>query len=106
MVRKIRTALCGSVAGRRLAVLGLAFKANTDDMRKCPLPDAHRELLAERADVHAFDPAAAGQAAELLPDLVLAASIEEALVDADAAIVLTERSAFRSIPWQALRSTM
>jgi len=106
MVRKIRTALGGNVAGRRLGVLGLAFKANTDDMRNAPALTIVAQLLAEGAEVRAFDPAAAKQAAELLPDIALMDSIAETVSGADAVVILTEWSDFRSIAWHELGATM
>jgi len=106
MVRKIRAALGGDLAGCRIAVLGLAFKANTDDMRNAPALTIVAQLLAEGAEVQAFDPAAAKQAAQLLPDVRLMDSIPDALRGADAAVILTEWSAFRSIPWPELAPTM
>jgi len=106
MVRKIRTALGGSVSGRRIGVLGLAFKANTDDMRNAPALTIVAQLLTEGASVKAFDPAAGEQAKELLPDLQLTASIEETVAGVDCVVILTEWSEFKSIAWQKLAPTM
>lgn len=106
MVRKIRGALGGALHGRRIGVLGLAFKANTDDMRDAPALTIIPQLSAEGADVTAFDPAAARQARALLPDLRLAASVEEAAKGADAVVILTEWPAFRAIAWKKLGPTM
>ncbi len=77
MVRKIRNEL-GGVAGRRIGVLGLAFKANTDDMRNAPALTIVGQLIAEGAEVQAYDPVAAEQAKELLPELTLVDTIEDA----------------------------
>ncbi len=90
MVAKIRTALGGNLAGMRIGVLGLAFKADTDDMRDAPALTILPQLIAEGAEVRAFDPAASAQARALLPDLELADSVEAAVRHADAALVLTE----------------
>ena len=106
MVRKIRAALGGSLAGRRIGVLGLAFKANTDDMRDAPALTIVPQLIAEGAEVRAYDPAAFRHATELLPDLQLVDSVEAAADRADAVVVLTEWSQFRSIPWKRLAPTM
>jgi UDPglucose 6-dehydrogenase len=105
MVRKIRTEL-GGVSGRRIGVLGLAFKANTDDMRNAPALTIVAQLIAEGAEVRAYDPAAARQAKELLPELILAATIEDAARGADAVVILTEWSEFRSVDWRRLVPTM
>jgi UDPglucose 6-dehydrogenase len=102
MVRKIRSAIGGNLEGRRIGVLGLAFKANTDDMRESPALTILPQLMAEGADVRAFDPAAAEQCKQLLPRLLLADSIEEAVAGADAALILTEWNAFRAISWRKL----
>ena len=99
MVQKIRSALGGSVEGRRIAILGLTFKANTDDMRDAPSLTIVPQLVAEGAQVRGYDPAAGEQVRALLPGLAIAATIEEALAEADAAVVLTEWSVFRTISW-------
>jgi UDPglucose 6-dehydrogenase len=106
MVRKIRNALGGSLAGRRVAVLGLAFKADTDDMRNAPALTIVPLLSAEGADVRGYDPAAGRQARELLPEVVVADNVEAALAGADAAVILTEWKEFRAISWSALAPTM
>jgi UDPglucose 6-dehydrogenase len=106
MVRKIRSALGGSVAGRRIGILGLAFKANTDDMRDAPSLTIVPQLIAEGAEVKAFDPAAGHQARTLLPQVSLAASAADVIRGMDAVVLLTEWSAFRNIPWKKLAPTM
>jgi UDPglucose 6-dehydrogenase len=106
MVRKIRTALGGSVSGRRIGVLGLAFKANTDDMRNAPALTIVAQLLTEGATVKAFDPAAGEQAKSLLPDLLLTESIEETVAGVDCVVILTEWSEFKSIAWHKLAPKM
>ncbi len=98
MVRKIRNALGGSLQDRRIGILGLAFKADTDDMRDAPALTIVPQLVAEGAEVTAYDPAAAAQARELLPELRLAGTVAEAARGADAVLVLTEWGAFRSVP--------
>ena len=106
MVRKIRSAMGGSVAGRRIGILGLAFKANTDDMRDAPSLTIVPQLIAEGAEVRAYDPAAGHQARTLLPQLALTETIPDLLRGTDAVVVLTEWSAFRAIPWKKLAPTM
>ena len=106
MVRKIRAALGGALQDRRIAVLGLAFKANTDDMRDAPSLTILPQLLAEGAHLKAYDPAAAHQAAELLPKVKLADTVEDAVDGADAVVVLTEWASFRALPWTRLAKTM
>ncbi len=106
MVRKIRSELGGAVSGRRIGVLGLAFKANTDDMRNAPALTIAGQLIAEGAEVCAYDPVAADQAKALLPKLQLAETIEDAANGADAIVILTEWSDFRAINWEELAPTM
>src|SRR5690606_39235783 len=67
MVRKIIGALGGQIQGLRIAILGLAFKANTDDMREAPALTIVPQLIAEGADLVGFDPVAARHAASVLP---------------------------------------
>jgi UDPglucose 6-dehydrogenase len=69
MVQKIVAACGGTVRGKRLAVLGLAFKPNTDDMREAPSLSILPVLVAEGADVRAYDPAAMAEASKLLPEV-------------------------------------
>jgi UDPglucose 6-dehydrogenase len=106
MVRKIRNALGGSLQGQRVGVLGLAFKADTDDMRDAPALTIVPQLIAEGAELTAYDPAAGKQAREFLPDLRLVGTVAEAARGADAVLVLTEWSAFRSVPWRSLAPAM
>ena len=106
MVRKIRNELGGSVSGKRIGVLGLAFKANTDDMRNAPALTIVGQLLSEGAEVTAYDPVVAEQAKALLPELGLAESIEDTAKGVDAVVILTEWSDFRGIDWTTLAPTM
>ncbi len=86
-------------AGRRIAVLGLAFKANTDDVRDSASLTIVRQLLREGADVVAYDPEAGPNAQREIPDLVLAASMAEALKGAHGAIIMTEWPEFSEFDW-------
>jgi UDPglucose 6-dehydrogenase len=96
----------GSLAGKRVALLGLAFKPNTDDMREASsLVLAHR-LQGEGAQVAAYDPIAERPARELLPEVELCASVEEALAGAHAAVLVTEWPEFAELDWKELAATM
>jgi UDPglucose 6-dehydrogenase len=106
MVDKIRNVLGGDLRGKRIGVLGLAFKANTDDMRDAPALTILPQLVREGATVKAYDPVAAGQAKLRLPEIELADTVEAAVRGADAAVILTEWSEFRSLQWQKLVPTM
>ncbi|HEX2165070.1 MAG TPA: UDP-glucose/GDP-mannose dehydrogenase family protein [Thermoanaerobaculia bacterium] len=97
MVDKVEQALGGSVAGKTLAVLGLSFKPDTDDVRESPAIDVARALLARGAAVRAFDPEAMEAAKAELPALELAADAYDAADGADALVVLTEWNQFRKL---------
>jgi UDPglucose 6-dehydrogenase len=88
-----------SLAGKRIAVLGLAFRPDTNDMRESPAIPIVQRLLAEGADVIAYDPAAAEEARKILGErLALAGSLEEALRGAEAAVLVTRWQEFRRVP--------
>ena len=87
----------GPLSGKTLAVLGLAFKGNTDDMRESPALGIIPMLEAEGATIKAFDPQAMKNAATMLPKVQMTSSIEEALQQADGAVIMTEWDDFRAI---------
>jgi UDPglucose 6-dehydrogenase len=94
----------GSLAGRRVALLGLAFKPNTDDMREAPSIVLAARLLAEGAEVRGWDPVASGDA---LPGGVeVVGSVLEAVRDADAAVVVTEWPELRELANDDVRAAM
>lgn len=99
-------ATVGGVAGRAIAVLGLAFKAGTDDIRYSPAVGLADWLLAHDAVVHAYDPAAASRAARALPGLIIHDTAIEALTGADAAVIATEWPEFKELDWVSARSMM
>ncbi len=103
--RRIAEAV-GGLAGKRIALLGLAFKADTDDVRSSPALRLAARLLAEGADLRAHDPAAGENARRVLPDLVVVPTVEEALRDADAVVIATEWPIYRDLDWAALRLLM
>ena len=88
------------VKGKRIAVLGLAFKANTDDIRFAPAIDVIRRLLDEGAQVHATDPEAMEKAKKLLPGVTLHSDPYETVRDAHAALVCTEWRVFKNLDWE------
>ncbi len=96
----------GSLAGKRIALLGMAFKPNTDDMRGATSLVMAARLEGEGAVVRGFDPVAESRAREVLPTIEFASSVEEALDDADAAILVTEWPAFAELDWASLRGRM
>jgi len=96
----------GSLAGKRVALLGLAFKPNTDDMREASSLVLSARLQGEGARVVAYDPVAEERARELLEGVEFAGSAEEALEGADAAILVTEWAEFADLDWSALAGRM
>ncbi|MFI5226590.1 MAG: UDP-glucose dehydrogenase family protein [Candidatus Limnocylindrales bacterium] len=98
--------LVGGVSGRTIGLLGLSFKAGTDDIRSSPAVELARWLIAHDASVHAYDPAASGNAARAVPGLVVRDSALEALTGADAAVIATEWPEFAALDWAAARPTM
>jgi UDPglucose 6-dehydrogenase len=106
MAQRIERATGGSVRGKTIAVLGVTFKPNTDDMRDAPslviLP-----LLAERgATLRVYDPQGRHQAEPLLPGVTWCESALDAADGADAAVVLTEWNEFRAINMQKMKRLM
>jgi UDPglucose 6-dehydrogenase len=98
VVHKLREHL-GSLVGRRVALLGLSFKPNTDDMRDAASLVLAARLEGEGVEVTAYDPVAEERAAELLPAVEMAPSALEALEGADAAVLVTEWGEFAELNW-------
>jgi len=107
MADRILDACGGSVAGRRIAVLGLTFKPETDDMREAPSLVILPRLVADGAEVVAYDPQGAGHARQMLPAATrYAGSALEAATGADALVLLTEWNEFRALSPERLASVM
>jgi UDPglucose 6-dehydrogenase len=97
MVTKIEKAMGGELAGKTVAVLGLSFKPETDDMRDAPSVEIIQGLLAQGAHVRAFDPVAMREAARLLPEITYCKDAYEACENADAMVLVTEWNQFRML---------
>ncbi|HEX9534599.1 MAG TPA: UDP-glucose/GDP-mannose dehydrogenase family protein [Stellaceae bacterium] len=97
MADKIIAACGGTVAGKTIAVLGLTFKPNTDDMRDSPSLAILPRLAAAGAAIRAFDPAGIDEARNLMPDLVYCEDAYGAAEGADALVLLTEWNEFRAL---------
>jgi len=106
MAERVVAALGGSVKGKRVGVLGLAFKPNTDDMREAPSIPLVRRLVESGADVIAFDPVAQEQAEKLLPKIEYAPSAEQVADAADALVIVTEWDEFRALDLDDLANRM
>jgi UDPglucose 6-dehydrogenase len=96
----------GPLAGRRVAVLGLSFKPDTDDMRDAASLVLAARLEGEGVEVVAYDPVAMVRASELLPGVEMAGSALEALDGADAAVLVTEWPEFAELDWREAASRM
>jgi UDPglucose 6-dehydrogenase len=96
----------GDLAGKRVGLLGLAFKPETDDMRGASSLVLAARLLAEGAVVSAYDPVAEQEARELMPELVYCGSALETVGDADAAVLVTEWREFLELDWKQVAAAM
>lgn len=96
----------GSLVGKRIALLGLAFKPDTDDMREASSLVLSARLRGEGAEVVAYDPVAMDNARTLLPGVEMMDTAQEALTDCDAAVLVTEWSEFRDIDWNEAAERM
>ena len=107
MAGRVKAAFSDDVKGRKIAVLGLAFKPETDDMRESPSIEIITALSEAGADISAYDPAAMEEAKHLLPDTVSFADSAQACLDgADGAVVVTEWNEFRALTPQLFTQLM
>ena len=105
MVPKIEK-LVGGLKSKTIAVLGLAFKPETDDMRDAPSVEIIRGLLKSGAKIRAYDPVAMDEAAKLLPDVDYVEDEYAAVKDADALVFVTEWNQFRALDMARIRDLM
>jgi UDPglucose 6-dehydrogenase len=106
MVDKIEAACGGSVAGKTIAVLGLTFKPNTDDMRDSPSLEIVPALQSRGATVRAFDPQGMEEAQALLPGVVWCEDPYDAMDGGDAVVIITEWNEFRLLDLARARSLL
>src|ERR1700722_20160106 len=105
-LKKVRSVLW-TLRGKRLGVLGLAFKGGTDDIRESPALLLVEELLREGCSIRAYDPAAMGRAKEFLPPVVeYATDAYHAVTGADAVLILTEWEEFAALDLDRLRAVV
>jgi UDPglucose 6-dehydrogenase len=103
VIQKLQKHL-GRLRGKKVALLGLAFKAGTDDMREAPSLVLASRLLAEGAEVRAWDPVA--RPGELMKGAVLCENVLEAVTGADAAVIVTEWEELRGLATGQVRDAM
>ena len=105
MVEKIRSTM-GPLKGKTIAVLGLAFKPNTNDLREAPALAIIPELQKDGATVRAYDPAALEESCKLLPGLIPCEDTYQTAENADALVILTEWNQFRNLEFERLKTLM
>lgn len=107
MVEKIEMACGGSVRGKVIAVLGLTFKPETDDMRDAPSLDIVPQLIERGAAVRAHDPVGMKEASRMLPDTVeYCDNLYDAAIGANAVVIITEWNQYRALDLARLAATM
>jgi UDPglucose 6-dehydrogenase len=106
MVDRVARTLGGEVAGKRIAVLGLAFKPNTDDMREAPSIPLINGLLEGGASVSAFDPVAIEQAEKVFTGVEFARDAYAAATGADALVIVTEWDEFRALDLKKIAASL
>ncbi len=103
MGRKVIEALGKDARGKKVALLGLTFKPNTDDMRDAPSLAIARTLIDAGVTVAAYDPEGMDLARTLLPDVAMAANAYAAIEGADAVVIVTEWDAFRALDLERIK---
>ncbi|MEQ1900564.1 MAG: UDP-glucose/GDP-mannose dehydrogenase family protein [Devosia sp.] len=106
MARKVIAAVGGNLRGKTIAVLGLTFKPNTDDMRDAPSLDIIQALQDNGAQVQAFDPHGMASARTMLKNITYGTDPYDTAKDADALVIVTEWEAFRALDFERLKQTM
>jgi UDPglucose 6-dehydrogenase len=106
MGRKVIKALGGDARGKKVALLGLTFKPNTDDMRDAPSIAIVQTLQDAGANVSAHDPEGMAIAADMMPRVTMCANAYEAVADADAVVVVTEWDAYRALDLNRVKQLM
>ena len=106
MGRKVIHALDGEARGKKVALLGLTFKPNTDDMRDAPSIAIAQTLTDAGAEVTAYDPEGMELAKQIMPEVKMADSSYNAAKDADAVVIVTEWDAFRALDLKKLAAVM
>ncbi|MBL6932194.1 MAG: UDP-glucose/GDP-mannose dehydrogenase family protein [Rhodospirillales bacterium] len=106
MAQRVIAACDGSVEGKTIAVLGVTFKPNTDDMRDSPSLDILPALQKAGATIQAFDPEGMGEARELLNDIKWCENTYAPMEGADALVIITEWNAFRGLDFERVKSLL
>ena len=106
MGRKVINAMGGQVHGKTVAILGLTFKPNTDDMRDSPSLAIVQTLQDAGASIRAYDPEGMDQAAQMMTGVAFCADAYEAMTGADAAVIVTEWDRFRALDFSRMKTLL
>lgn len=106
VTQKVRDVLGDALGGKSIALLGLSFKPETDDVRDSPAIDIARSLIADGVAVRAFDPQAMLEAGRAIPELILCKDPYEACRGADALVIVTEWNQFRMLDLARIKSLL
>ena len=106
MAEKIISALGKNYTNKKISILGLAFKPETDDMRESPCLDIIPKLQEKNLQISAFDPVAMDEAQKLLKNVQFAESIEDCINQSDVLVILTEWNEFRTLSPERLKKHM
>jgi UDPglucose 6-dehydrogenase len=106
MAERVKAAIGGATAGKAIALLGLTFKPNTDDMREAPSLAIAPALIAAGAEVRAHDPEGMPESRKLMPDVSYCADPYEAMTGADAVVLLTEWNSYRALDLPRMKAVM
>ena len=105
MIPKIEK-LVGNFRDKKIGVLGLSFKPETDDMRESPATDIIKEMQSRGAKIRAFDPVAMDEAKHNLPDIEFAKDEYDAIKDADILVIVTEWNQFRALDMEKVKNLL
>lgn len=106
MAQKVINACDGDVKAKKIAVLGLTFKPNTDDMRESPSLDIIPALQKAGADIHAYDPKGMDEAKHMLQNVTFHDGAYDTMEDADAVVIITEWNQFRALDLNKVKSLL
>ena len=106
MARKVERAVGGNLLGKRIGILGLTFKPDTDDIRESPALSIIQALLDKGATLKAYDPEGMPAARGIMPELAYCDTVEDAASDADALVIITEWAEFRNLDLPRLKEIM
>jgi UDPglucose 6-dehydrogenase len=102
MTKKITDAI-GSLKGKTIAILGLSFKPNTDDIREAPALSIIKQLLKGKGKIKAYDPVSMKSTQSILPDITYCKDPYDAVKNADALVIMTEWNQFRNLDLDRLK---